>query len=228
MKPYSVTSIAARKSTDWYRYFLWTVCTDTHPKLLQKYISMYMFHSFLLYTSISTMTPLMKFLLNLDWFSASALSQSSSEIILLDWWRCWWRRWRWWRVEHGSWVRAGVPEVYTHVRRWGLGVGRRVTTALKGQSVRVRSVVHDRRVVHEVLLKVWIGVEVGVEAAVVLLMSRSATLRVPVLPGFSPWGRWRSAGRGFTVCWDNHVWIMCRNCYIQSSNSDEESRVYEV
>lgn len=47
---------------------------------------------------------------------------------------------------------------------------------------------------NEVLLKVRIGVVVSMEAAVMLVMSGSATCWVPVLPGFSPrWG-WRSAG----------------------------------
>lgn len=65
--------------------FLWTVCTGTDPKDLQKYISMYMFHSFLLYTSISTTTPLKKFLLKKKNVSipASALSHFSSEVVLL-------------------------------------------------------------------------------------------------------------------------------------------------
>lgn len=60
--------------------------------------------------------------------------------------------------------------------------------------------VRVRRSVHEVLLKVRIGVIVSVEATMRLVMRGPAARRVPVLPGFSPWGRWRSSGRGLTVC----------------------------
>lgn len=86
-----------------------------------------------------------------------------------------------------------MPGVYSHVWRWGLGV-EGVPTPSEGGSVWVGVEVH------EVLLKVRIDVIVSVEAPVMLVMRRPAARRVPVLPWFSPWGRWRSTARRFTVC----------------------------